>query len=54
MANTQYMTNETVATITQNSPNLYSDLLQEYFLEFPLWDETAGMLQHLPPFSSLG
>jgi len=49
------MTNETVAMITENSPNLYSDLLQEYFLAFPLWDETAGMLQcfssHPFPFS---
>lgn len=48
IANTMYLTNSTVQMITSAKPNLYSDLLEDYFLEFPLWDETAAMIMAYP------
>lgn len=48
VANTQYLTPTYVDMITSSSPNKYSDLLQDYYLALPLWDETAAMIMAFP------
>lgn len=48
VANTIYLNESTVEKITSASPNLYSDLLEDYYTGFPLWDETAAMIMAFP------
>ena len=47
VANTQYMSDAYIETVTAN-PNLYSDLIEDYFNILPLWDETAAMIMAFP------
>jgi len=48
VANSIYLSNTTVQSITSKSPNLYSDLLKDYFLVLPLWDEIAAAIMAYP------
>jgi inosine-uridine nucleoside N-ribohydrolase len=48
VANTIYLSNTTLYSITEKSPNLYSDLLKDYYLALPLWDEIAAAIMAFP------
>jgi len=48
VANTIYLNDSVIASITSASPNLYSDLLKDYYIDLPLWDETAAMIMAYP------
>jgi inosine-uridine nucleoside N-ribohydrolase len=48
VANSIYLSNATVQSITSKAPNLYSDLLKDYYLGFPLWDEIAAAIMAYP------
>ena len=48
VANSIYLSNATVQNITSKTPNLYSDLLKDYYLTLPLWDETAAAIMAYP------
>lgn len=48
VANSIYLKNSTVYSIVDKHPNLYSDLLKDYYLGFPLWDELAAGIMAFP------
>ena len=48
VANSRYLPNTTVQNIVSKSPNLYSDLLEDYYLGYPLWDEITAAIMAYP------
>ncbi|KIW55426.1 hypothetical protein PV05_04170 [Exophiala xenobiotica] len=48
VANSLYLPNTTVQNIVSRSPNLYSDLSEDYYLGYPLWDEITAAIMAYP------
>lgn len=48
IANAYYMSSDYISEITTLHPNLYSDLLKDYYNVLPLWDETAALIMAFP------
>jgi inosine-uridine nucleoside N-ribohydrolase len=48
VANQQYLTQSQVNTILNSSDNAYAQLMSNYFIELPLWDETAAAIMAYP------
>jgi inosine-uridine nucleoside N-ribohydrolase len=48
VANTIFLSNSMVQSITSKAPNLYSDLLKDYLFFLPMWDETAAAIMAYP------
>ncbi|KAL2042837.1 hypothetical protein N7G274_004597 [Stereocaulon virgatum] len=48
VANQQYLTQTQLNTILNSSDNAYAQLMSNYFIELPLWDETAAAIMAYP------
>ena len=48
VANQQYLTQTQVNAILNASDNAYAQLMSTYFIELPLWDETAAAIMAFP------
>ena len=48
VANQQYLSQSMLDRITSSSDNAYAQLMKQYFIELPLWDETAAAIMAFP------
>ena len=48
VANQQYLTQSQLNQITNSSDNAYAQLMSDYEIDLPLWDETAAAIMAYP------
>lgn len=48
VANQQYLNQSLLSQIIKSSNNPYAQLMNDYDIEFPLWDETAAAIMAFP------